>query len=480
MQQPNIDLLELDKELSRREFWEYLKLSDGKFFKESRPHLKQLADTLQAFYQKELLNEDGKPYSILGISLPPRVGKSYTLTKFCQWILGNDNSKKIATVSYNEAMAGEFSRFVRDGIQEEKAEENELIFSDIFPNTVIKRGDASARKWALEGQFFNYIGTGMKGSLTGKGFYLGIIDDPVKSAEEAFNDRVLEEHYGFQKNTFRSRIEDSGLQIINHTRWSSNDLLGRLLEDQKGKIYHLVMQMEDESGNLLCEELCSRETFEDLKQTIDPHIFSANYMQVPIDIVGRMYKGFKTYKPEENPTHLPTESYTDTADTGADFLCSIAYKYNKDDGFVYIQDTVYNQEAMEVTEKLVAEMFKRNDTKRAIIESNNGGRGFARNVERILKEELNHNGTFIEWFHQGDNKNARIFSQSFWVTENILWPEGWAKRWPKLYLALSTYSKEGKNAHDDAPDCLTGVAEQITKPKKHKAQSYGQNIDLFF
>ena len=475
MQLPSINLLELNKELARRDFWEYLKLSDGDFFKESRPHLKELANTLQSFHEGTLLNDKGEPFSILGVSLPPRVGKSYTLTKFCQWILGNNNKMKAATISYNESMAAEFSRFVRDGIQEEKAEENELVFSDIFPKTKIKYGDASARKWALEGNFFNYIGAGMGGSLTGKGFYYGIIDDPVKNAQEAFNDRILEEHYSFYKNTFRSRIEQGGKIIINHTRWSSNDLLGRLLSDQPDKIFHLVMQIEDEDGNLLCEELANREYVEDLKETIDKNIYSANYMQVPIDAEGRLYKEFKEYEPNELPQGLQVCSYTDTADTGADYLCSIAYAHDKSTGFIYFLDAVYNKEPMEITEPLVAKMFHKNNVYSALIESNNGGRGFSRNVQNYLRDKLQNRTCAVNWFHQGENKQARIFSNSHYVCKNMLFPKGWSKKHDKFYLALSTYSAEGKNAHDDGPDCVTGVVEQVINKPMEINYSYSNS-----
>lgn len=464
----DVSITSINTELCKRarnNFWFYCKISDPNFFKESRPHLKELATTLQKFYQKELLNEDGVPYKILGISLPPRVGKSYTLTKFNQWILGVDNQNRIATVSYNENMAGEFSMFVRDGILEEKASPEDIVYSDVFPDTKIQKGNASARKWALEGQFFSYIGTGMNGSLTGKGFNVGIIDDPVKNAEEAFNDRVLESHYNFLKNTFKSRIEKGGLMIVNHTRWSSNDTLGRLLEDQKGKIFHLVMQIEDEDGNLLCDELADREYVDDLKDTIDPHIFMANYMQEPIDILGRMYKSFKTYKINELPKDLISKSYTDTADKGSDFLCSIVYQYDPATNFVYIIDVIYTQDGMEVTEPLTAKMFKDNNVKVALIESNSGGRGFARAVGAYLKDKLDHKGTVISWFHQGENKEARILTQSHWICQNVLFPEGWSKRWREFFKALTTHSKEGKNDHDDAADALTGVAEEITKPK---------------
>ena len=75
-------------------------------------------------------------------------------------------------------------------------------------------------------------------------------------------------------------------------------------------------------------------------------------------------------------------NYTDTADTGDDYLCSLSYAVDAD-GVVYITDAVYSREPMEVTEPLVAGMLLRSDTRQAAVESNNGGRGFARSLQAL-------------------------------------------------------------------------------------------------
>jgi predicted phage terminase large subunit-like protein len=449
-------LTEIKCELGRRSFWNYLKLSDAEFFTEDKEHLKELAQVLQNFYERKLLNDEGKSFRVLILNLPPRTGKSYTLTRFCQWVLGVNNKEQIATVSYNIGMAGEFSRFVRDGIIEMPTFENQIVYNDIFPNSVMKDGDASAYKWALESNFFSYIGTGFNGTLTGKGFSLGIIDDPIKSAEEAYNERVLEGHYNFYKNTFRSRIESGGLQIINHTRWSTQDLAGRVQADQKGRVYVHKRQMENDEGELLCPSMVNREDWEDLKSTIDPDIINANYQQTPLDIEGGLYNHFNTY--EQTPKFTEIRAYCDTADTGADFLCSIAYGVYENKA--YVLDVIYDNRAMEFTEPITAKQLNDYKVNMVNIESNNGGRGFARNIQSKLKSYLG-NRTVVKWFHQSKNKEARIFSNSYSCQERILFPIDWARRWPAFYKAIMTHSKEGKNKHDDAADTLTGVEESF-------------------
>ena len=73
------------------------------------------------------------------------------------------------------------------------------------------------------------------------------------------------------------------------------------------------------------------------------------------------------------------------------------------------------------------------------------------------------NKTIVQWFTQTKNKIARILSNSTWVMEHIYFPAGWENRWAEFAEAILTYQRTGKNAHDDAPDCLTGIAEDITE-----------------
>ena len=175
---------------------------------------------------------------------------------------------------------------------------------------------------------------------------------------------------------------------------------------------------------------------------------------------GKLYSKLKTYQANGKPAFKRIASYTDTADQGADFLASFIYGETFDNE-AYILDVIYTKDGMEVTEPLLAKKLYENEVNLAHIESNNGGRGYARSVERILKDKFHSNKTKINWFHQNKNKQARILSHATWVMDHIYFPEGWRNKWPELYTALSTYQREGKNAHDDAPDALTGIAEKI-------------------
>ena len=86
---------------------------------------------------------------------------------------------------------------------------------------------------------------------------------------------------------------------------------------------------------------------------------------------------------------------------------------------------------MEITEPMVAEAYKKFNVNIADIESNNGGRAFARNVERITRDKGNYK-TVVKWFHQSGNKIARILSNSAWVNNNIYMPIDWKNKWSEF------------------------------------------------
>ena len=434
-------------ELARRSFWHYCKLKAPDFYKENRTYLKDMCNKLQKFIESDK--------KILVIDLPPRHGKSRTATLLVQWLLGQDNKRKIMTGSYNETLSGTFAKQVRDSIQEEDG-----IFSKVFPETKIKYGEASATKWALKGnEEANYLATSPTGTATGFGCNIMIIDDIIKNAEEAYNENVLQKHQEWYSNTMLSRTESGFKLIAIMTRWASNDLAGFILENYKD-VEHINYKAVQDDGTMLCDEILSKEDFEFKTKTMNKDIISANYQQEPINIKGKLYSNFLTYKYENTPTFKYIMNYTDTADMGEDYLCSIDYGVDFNDQ-KYVLDILFTQEPMEITEPAQAKMMTKDNVGYCKIESNNGGRGYARNVQQELIK-LNNRHTVIDWFHNSENKIARILSNATGVMTNVFMPEDWATRFPDYYKAMNSYQREGKNKHDDAPDCTTGVYENST------------------
>ena len=442
--------------LAKADFYNFCKLMMPKFYKDEREYLYELCEKLQDFV-------DNSDKHFLVINLPPRHGKSLTAQLFTAWLFGRDPNNKVMTASYNETLSTTFARSVRNLIQTEKINDG-TVFADIFPNTKVKYGEASAQMWTLEGsQMVNYLATSPKATATGFGAHYLIVDDLIRSAEDAYNENVLDNHWEWFNNTFLSRTENPWKVIIIMTRWAEGDIAGRVLRDFADDVEHITYKAVQDDGSMLCDDVLSQEDYKAKTREMNLDIVEANYNQKPIDIGGRLYSDFMEWDRRPDGKVL---NYTDTADTGSDFLCSINYiEYEKE---AYITDLVFTDEAMEVTEGKVAELLFSGNTNEAVIESNNGGRGYARSIKQILNKEYHTNKPVIETITQKHNKTARILSQAVWVQEHIYFPQGWQNRYADCYRALAKYQKEGKNEHDDAPDALTGVCEVITNVQKPK------------
>lgn len=461
----NRDLIRLgvSLELARRDFVWFCRLMAPDFYKPERRYLTEFCRELQSFYESD--------QEVLVVNIPPRHGKSRTAGLFVQWVLGQNQQEKIMTGSYNETLSTVFSKNVRDSISEIKADWHKIVYQDIFPGVAIKQGDGAMNLWSLNGGYNNYLATSPTGTATGFGCTLLIIDDLIKNAMEAYNEGTLEKHWEWFTNTMLSRLEEGGKIIVIMTRWATKDLAGRILahyQKQNAKIRHISLQAVQPDGSMLCPDILSKDSYQRKVAAMGKEIASANFQQQPVDIEGRLYQYLKTYESvptdaQGKPLFQRIRGYIDTADTGCDFLCLLIYgEYQQE---AYLLDVLYTKAGMEITEPTAARMLIDSGCNQVAVESNNGGRSFARNIERIMRQELGSNKCVVRWFHQSANKQARIFSNSSWVMEHIYFPVNWQDRWPEFYRDVTGYQKEGKNLHDDAPDALTGIAEQLSSRK---------------
>lgn len=238
-------------------------------------------------------------------------------------------------------------------------------------------------------------------------------------------------------------------------RLHEHDLCGYLqsIEPDDWEILSLPCITED--GRPLWE---FKHTLEELRkiESANSFVFETQYMQNPKPIEGLMYHEFKTYEVIPRNSKAKRCNYTDTADTGADYLCSICYEEHPEGN--YVVDVLYTKKPMEYTEQAMAQMLAKRRTDMCIIESNNGGRAFMRNVERISREYGN-NRTCFKAITQTKNKQVRIFSQSAEVNNLMIFPHDWETRWAEFANSIKSYRKEGSNAHDDSVDALTGCVE---------------------
>ncbi|HJA40815.1 MAG TPA: phage terminase large subunit [Firmicutes bacterium] len=447
-------------ENGKKDFRSYCNAMNPNFFMPHRIYQDKICHAMQAIFEKKLRNENGQPYTILIINLPPGFGKSYTAVLFATWAFGQSIKNQVITVSYNQTLSTRFAKSVRDAIEDKEIIGNDdyYVVGSFFPDVRIKQGDGAMNLWTLEGAYMSYLATSFDGAITGMRGNIGIIDDPIKNAEEAVNERVKEKHWDFYKNTFSSRMLDGAIQVIIQTRWATDDLAGKLLQEFPDRCYVLKMPALVD-GKSLCEDLYSTVDLLNKKETLDEHIWLSNYMQEPIDLRGALYGEFKTYYAIDTEKFERVIAYVDTADTGADRLMLVIAGVI--DNLAYTMDIYYTDEAMEITEKETARRMNEYNVRECIIESNNGGRGFARNVERILKESFKNKKCMITWFHQSKNKKTRILVNATNVMEQIIMPDDWKKRFKAFYTDIVKYQRKGKNEHDDAPDGLTGLVEFV-------------------
>lgn len=451
--------LEARKELARRNFWDFEQLLYPELFTDERNLLKEMADTIQTF-----IEDSEKHYLVL--SVPPGHFKSFTAKNLALWLMGKDPSTRIIGVANSGDLASMFSTQIRDTILGVNIGKGGVKYPEIFPDTKIKYGFATKSKWELEGSAEpSYRATSPTSAITGSRADYFIVDDIIKNHTEAMNALALADHLSFYKNTLFSRTDGDNYKFIFvMQRWATNDLSGEIMKLYGDDVVQVSYEIEKD-GRMLEPSIMSRKKFEEAKKTLDPNILKANYYQQPVDIEGQLYKGFEEWK--TLPDNTLRYNTTDVADQGNDYLCSINwFDIKNDDGVkVYITDIYYSQEKAEVTEPNVAKMITADSVTIADFESNNGGKGYARNVEREL-HNLQNFKTVVQWTPQTSNKEARILASSAWNSKNIYMPPNWMSKYPEFASEVLGYVAGGKNAHDDGVDTLATIYERAANVQK--------------
>nr|WP_195501219.1 phage terminase large subunit [Bacteroides clarus]DAY47497.1 MAG TPA: Large Terminase [Caudoviricetes sp.] len=412
------------------------------------------------------------------INIAPRYGKTELAVKnFISYGLALNPSSKFIHLSYSDDLAHDNSEEIRDIVKSEE-------YQRLFPYVQIKRGTDSKKKWnTTAGGGVYAVSTG--GQITGFGAgevddiddkeigaeidsiskearFAGaiVIDDPIKP-EDALSDVKREKINQRFETTIRNRVNSRNTPIIIiMQRLHENDLCGYLMKTEPGEWTVLSLPaIENEANGKEVPLWDFKHTLNELHHLnkINPFTFETQYMQNPTPMVGLMYGVFKTYKEIPYTNRAIRKNYTDTADTGIDKLCSIDYIDTEIGNFIL--NVLYTDAPMEVTEPKVATMLAKDGITVANIESNNGGRGFARNVEKQSRI-IGNDETEIKWFHQSGNKEVRIFTRSAEVMNLTYMPEGWETLFPEFHAEIKSFRKFGKNAHDDGADALTGTVEK--------------------
>lgn len=399
------------------------------------------------------------------VSVPPQHGKSLGASQLLPaYLLGLNPDLRICIASYSFTLARRFGAAVQRIIESDE-------YQKVFPDTKLKgmkgapkntTAQRTADGFDIVGKRGGLIAVGREGSLTGNTVDVMILDDLYKDASEANSPIIRENVWAWYCAVVKTRLHNNSKELIVFTRWSEEDLIGKLLEIEAKewkRINYEALKNSPPSksdprkrGEALWPERHSAKLLRE-KRKIDPVAFEALYQGNPKPVEGLLYSEFKTYKQIEGSI-IKRAVYIDTADKGKDYLCAVAYSLNES-GIIYINDVVYSREAMETTETLCAAMLKSQDTQFCYVESNNGGRGFARTLQRLVPK------CRVESFFQSGNKVSRILSNSTEVTRLIQMPLDWRKRWKEFARDIEATKREVEaSSTDDAADTLTGIIEK--------------------
>jgi len=426
------------QELARRNFWFFCLYYDGDFFKK-RTFLKEVADSFQQVEQGEIKS--------LSVSMPPRAGKSYITSLFCAWTLLRNPVESIMRNTCTATLYLKFSYDVRAIMRSDK-------IRGLFDDVKLSDDKANLQGWNTNhSRQVGYFGAGVGGTIIGFGATkLAITDDLYRGVEDAIsetqNDRIIQ----WKEATHDSRLERQCSKIDIGTRWSINDVIGQNIQNNRYE-KSIIIPALDKDGNSFCDDVMTTKQYLDIKDRINPDIWIAEYQQEPVDSKGRLFSEIKIIDNEEfqfiKGEINTTFAYVDVADQGADFTAMAIAGVVGDK--IYIVDYLFSRENTDITIPLCAEKLNKWNTQYCRVESNSMGAMFSRNLDRLIK------GKVLQVNNQ-QNKITRIIMQSATICNFFNFVNNDSFEYKQFTENIKGFSKEGKNKHDDAPDCLAGLS----------------------
>ena len=430
----------LRMELRRRDFYRFCLYYDNDFFG-SRPFLKDIAHAFQEVEDKKIKS--------LSVSLPPRAGKSYITSLFCAWTLGKNPDQSVMRNACTATLFLKFSYDVRAILKDER-------FKRVFPEVNLSDDKANLQGWNTnKSKQVGYFGAGVGGTIIGFGASnVAITDDLYRGIEDALSDTVNDRIIQWKESTHDSRFETGCARIDIGTRWSVNDVIGRGINET---IYDksIIVPALDEHGNSFCEAVMTTDEYRQVQKRTAKEIWLAEYQQQPIDIEGRLFSDYKRINQSEFEQFISTNqvegtlAYIDVSDTGMDYTAMAIAAIVKNQ--TYIVDYVFTRDNTDLTIPQCAALLNKWNVSYCRVESNNMGAMFARNLQNLTK-------TKILQVANTTNKITRIIMQSAFISQRMQFVLKEEQQCLTFIENMLSFSKEGKNKHDDAPDCLAGLS----------------------
>lgn len=445
---------------------EYGKPLDKKFYLPRRHYLRRYVEGYQEVLEGKL--------DFLSISMPKRCGKSQLGINFTNMLSGKFPDRSTLMEGTGDDLVQSFYKGCLEYIQQP----NDYHFYDIFPESKLIQTNADTKVINLlhKSRFPTVMCRSIDARQVGlsEATNLLYLDDCVEGREEAKNRQRLDDKWEVISGDIIGRAIEGTPIVICGTRYSLYDPIGHLQEEMRkqGKRCKIIETpaldpVTDESNFEYIREgrkVFTTQYFRDQREMLSAEQFESEFQQQPFEAKGILFPEASLNRYFELPVDREPDSIIavcDTADKGADY-CSmpIAAVYGDE---VYIVDVVFDDSPPEVTKPECAKALMDNLVVAGTFESNNAGTYFARDVQQILTDRKY--VCNIRTKRTISNKQTRIEFASDNIIKHFYFkdPSLYARnsQYAMFMKQVTTYTRSGKVPHDDAPDSLSLLENEL-------------------
>lgn len=445
---------------------EYGKPLDKKFYLPRRHYLRRYVEGYQEVLEGKL--------DFLSISMPKRCGKSQLGINFTNMLSGKFPDRSTLMEGTGDDLVQSFYKGCLEYIQQP----NDYHFYDIFPESKLVQTHADTKVINLlhKSRFPTVMCRSIDARQVGlsEATNLLYLDDCVEGREEAKNRQRLDDKWEVISGDIIGRAIEGTPIVICGTRYSLYDPIGHLQEEMRkqGKRCKIIETpaldpVTDESNFEYIRDgrkVFTTQYFRDQREMLSAEQFESEFQQQPFEAKGILFPEASLNRYFELPVDREPDSIIavcDTADKGADY-CSmpIAAVYGDE---VYIVDVVFDDSPPEVTKPECAKALMDNLVVAGTFESNNAGTYFARDVQQILTDRKY--VCNIRTKRTISNKQTRIEFASDNIIKHFYFkdPSLYARnsQYAMFMKQVTTYTRSGKVPHDDAPDSLSLLENEL-------------------
>ena len=264
---------------ARQDLLEFAQRMDGSFT--TPAHIRAIASQLRRIESREIRK--------LICLLPPRHGKTRIGQMFAAWVLGRRPSSKIILTSYAQEYSDLLSRAVR-----------QIVTDDRYPwPHKLATDTASVTNWALEKSGGGLFSVGVRGSVTGRGFDLGIVDDAQAAPLDNSAVSDTEVAWSWWTTVYQTRQEKNAAIVVFATRYGEDDLVGRILAAPDAKKWTVLTlpaeALEDDPlgraiGEPLWREMHDLPVLRERRVAMGDAAYEPQYQQRPYAASGAIFK----------------------------------------------------------------------------------------------------------------------------------------------------------------------------------------------